>query len=526
MTKDNLSSPSNAASGFSAEELYQRLARQFPVCTMSDEFYYFPQQDYRGLDRGSYDDFSPSALQDLGQFLQAFERDTSGNENALELEERISVVMVRKAVRALREQLTEVRGWETQPTFYLAVAGIGLAQALEAADLPEAWPERTSKFPAFLDQAGRNLRNVPEVFRELGLAMTSDLKSWLHSLQPEYSGLEPCLAALERYSALLIALPPKKDFRQPLELFRRIAREHLGCGMELEEIETELVREVRETEAIMQSAAAALGKSSWREALDSLPLPELPEDGLIGLYRREIENLRGHCREQGFIPENCDESSPVRVRPVPSYLKSIRSAAAYSLPPRHPPAGGTFYLIESEFLRELPPALVREAHLLSAHETYPGHHLLDTCRWAGFHPVRSPLEFPLYYEGWACLAEELLFHTGLFSGPADQLLLARRRYWRAKRGQADLGLQTGKMNFAEAAARIEAAGMSRDRALKVVKQYSLNPGYELCYTIGLRRFRALFERWGRGNPARFVRAVLTQGEIGFDNLELVFRGQR
>jgi len=161
-----------------------------------------------------------------------------------------------------------------------------------------------------------------------------------------------------------------------------------------------------------------------------------------------------------------------------------------------------------------------------AHETYPGHHLLDSSRWGLARSLRRAVEQPIFYEGWACFAEELLRQTGYFSNPGDRLLLARRRLLHAIRAKVDVGLQTGTMNISAAAEYLREAGVSTERAMSSACKYPLNPGYQLCYTLGLRQFLDLFERYGRDNLPDFVQTVLGQGEIHFTDLEKILQKYR
>jgi len=156
--------------------------------------------------------------------------------------------------------------------------------------------------------------------------------------------------------------------------------------------------------------------------------------------------------------------------------------------------------------------------MLTAHETYPGHHLLDISRWNMVRSLRRPVEQPVFYEGWACFAEELLRLTGYFSTPEERFLLAKRRLWRAVRGKVDLGMQKGTMDINAAVGYLEETGVYGKHAVSVVKKYLLNPGYQLCYTLGVRRFLDLFSRFGLNNLQKFVKITLTQGEIGFPAL--------
>jgi uncharacterized protein (DUF885 family) len=161
--------------------------------------------------------------------------------------------------------------------------------------------------------------------------------------------------------------------------------------------------------------------------------------------------------------------------------------------------------------------------MLSAHETYPGHHLLDSSRGRLVRSIRRYIEQPLFYEGWACFAEEMMKITKYFSSPADCLLLAKRRLWRAIRGKIDIGLQTGTMDIETAAGYLQKAGISKEQAISSARKYPLNPGYQVCYTLGLRQFLSLYEKYGQDNLQKFVRTILDQGEIRFTDLETVFK---
>jgi uncharacterized protein (DUF885 family) len=113
--------------------------------------------------------------------------------------------------------------------------------------------------------------------------------------------------------------------------------------------------------------------------------------------------------------------------------------------------------------------------------------------------------------------------TGYFAEPADRLLLARRRFVRAMRGKVDIGLQTGALDFTTAAKYLEKTGIGRERAKLLARKYPLNPGYQLCYTIGLQRFLNMWHQYKNGGLTEFVRAIFDQGEILFTDLEKILR---
>jgi uncharacterized protein (DUF885 family) len=256
---------------------------------------------------------------------------------------------------------------------------------------------------------------------------------------------------------------------------------------------------------------------SWQDVVNNLPRPTIPSGGIGDVYQSIISELAQHCMQQGVVSETSVDQCPVAVEPIPDYMRTVRSNAAFSMPPQHPPQGGTFYILNSGRSDAIPA----EYQLLAAHETYPGHHLLDTSRWNHARPVRRHIEFPIFYEGWASFAEELMFDTGFFSGPTDQMLMAKRRFWRAIRGQVDFDIHMRRRTPAEAVADLAAEGMPSINARAMVQRYCLKPGYQLSYTMGRRRFLRLYEDYhsNDNDPVGFVRKVLAQGEIGFHHLK-------
>ena len=164
--------------------------------------------------------------------------------------------------------------------------------------------------------------------------------------------------------------------------------------------------------------------------------------------------------------------------------------------------------------------------MTTAHETWPGHHLLDISRWSLDRALRRSLEHPLFYEGWACFAEEMTARTGYFTDPWDRFILARRRLRRAVRGVVDLGLQSGSLTFDAAADKLERAGFQRGEARSALPKYALRPGYQVCYTLGLVRFLDLWSRFGGEDFPSFALTVLEEGEVGFGNLERLFEKRR
>ena len=151
--------------------------------------------------------------------------------------------------------------------------------------------------------------------------------------------------------------------------------------------------------------------------------------------------------------------------------------------------------------------------------------MLDASRWNLKRAARRSLERPLFYEGWACLAEVLMEETGAFSNRWDPFILAARRLRRAVRGRVDLCLQSGRMDLKGAEKALANAAFPRRDARSAARKYALRPGYQVCYTVGIRRFLAL--RRSAGKDLRsFVRGVLAEGELDFGELERALKREK
>ena len=508
--------------------MFEVLARTFPVACASDEFFYFPQVRLPEPQWSTWDCFSLDTVAELVQRLSGWENELdllASHESDLEVQ--IDIALLQHFSRTLREHLSEVRIWEFQPTFYLTLVCIGLAEAMESED-SAAKHDRARSLTTFLDQASRNLNCVPVLFRDIALEMVSDTRNYLGFLGKTLPELLSALAALDRFEDVLKNVSTREDFLLPRELLEYILRFHIHCEMNIQEINHTLDQEIDDMQRILDDEARSFvpdgskvkrGHPLWWKALKSIPMPAVGKEGLVGLYQSEVNRLAKHCLEQGLVSPSLVDSCPVRVVSMPSFLSAIRTASSYSIPPKHPPSGGTFYILNNDVPDEAQQKHHREYRMLSAHETYPGHHLLDVSRWSFTRPCRRAVEQPIFYEGWACFAEELMRLTGYFSEPGDRLLLAKRRLWRAIRGKVDIGLQTGTMDISTAAEYLKETSISIEQAMSSVRKYTLNPGYQLCYTLGLRRFLDLFARYSGDNLPNFVKTVLNQGEIDFTDLE-------
>ena len=509
-----------------AGRAYAMIASAFPVCAFSDEFYFFPQVVQTDKDWKAWDDFSAQRVPAVADILRGHESDLSGLvKGDLHDDDRIDAELLLQVLRTLREYLTEVAPHRSQPTFHLTILAAGLAEALASSE-PRAWAGRVAGAPDFLQRATGCLDKVPELFQTLGVEMLRDIHDWILRLQADGFDTGEILKALGAFQG---AIKRAKIVDSPLlpgEVLECLITDHLGSGKSTDSIGSVLQDELDMMEAILAQEAARLAPGlSWAEAERAVPFVEAAGNDLLAVYRRELEGMEDHCRQFGLTPDDTAAGACLEVALVPSCLAAIRASDAYAATPGFPPRGGIFFVMEQGRTRSGRPGRSHEYRMTAAHEAWPGHHLLDSCRWNLERPMRRPIESPLFYEGWACLAEEVMARTGYFDGPWDRFLLAKRRAERAARGLVDLGLQSGRMKTVQAQELLLRVGYRPEVARSVVPKYLLRPGYQLCYTLGLKQGLDMLDRYGRDDIGLFARTVLVQGEIGFERIGRIISGK-
>jgi uncharacterized protein (DUF885 family) len=223
----------------------------------------------------------------------------------------------------------------------------------------------------------------------------------------------------------------------------------------------------------------------------------------------------------GLLEDHLDQ--PVVLAETPIYLRSVRSGASYCTPLSiHPAEQASFYITtggpsgNAKMHIRRRQRLHREYKFLSAHETYPGHHLLDSFRRHLDNQVRRQVESPLFYEGWAYYAESILAESGYVTNELELLVDRKRRLWRAGRCLIDTGLALKWFTTEKAADLLVSVGFAAEEAVDQIERFRLNPGYQLCYSLGKYEILHLRQRFVAAfGWKRFHRLLLEGGEIPF-----------
>ena len=312
-----------------SRSIFETLARTFPISCASDEFYYFPQIRLPDIEWTIWDNYSQEAIADLIGHLSMWNNELDHlASHKMNCESNIDIALIQKLIMTLREQLSEVRVWEYQPSLYLTLSCIGLAEAMESHNR-EAQYERIRGIPAFLDEARHNLNHVPVLFRDIGMQMISDTRNYFLFLRKRIPELNASLRALDRFEKTLRNVSTREDFLLSPDLIERIMSFHINCGMEIQEIDRVLDEEIdrmrqilnKEAKYILLNEATDLNERSlWEEALQHIPSPDIGKTDVVSLYQQEVEKLKQHCITHGFISAQLAESCPVKVSQMPSYF--------------------------------------------------------------------------------------------------------------------------------------------------------------------------------------------------------------
>jgi len=568
-----------------ASRYFSFLARHFPVMCASDEFYFMPRAEeaakhYGRLENFDRDSFSED-LQQIHGFRDIFEKISVP---AGDQESSIDKSLLLSNIDGILIELEEKNVLRYNPLIYLKVAFIGLNHAVSrpaesAETIRDRTMERLGRIPGLLKQAENNLEHVPVSFFVPAQNMIEDCIEYIDEVK-RYLSRNAGPAYIKTLDTLCKkTISSLSGFKQFLKLASSEAAETMtdlrmiGSRKTSDTIEATLHRHflnMRSLEDVYRIGkeermyclaelnrlrTAIDPEKTWQELYDEY----IPTKGdIFSLYRSEHSRLCEFFSSRGF-----DVPVQPHIVHTPRYLQSVRGPASFSASlPTDGPGSDFFYITtETDFpymdmpgsekgnteigrlqkkenlLRheEKPPSirqrtnrrLHREYKFLTAHETIPGHHLLDSRRRMLANPIRRQIESPLFYEGWSCYAESLLIEYGYIDSKIELLVNQKRELWRAARCQIDAGLAAGLLDMNGCIDLLLEAGFEEDEARSQIDRFLLNPGYQLCYTLGRWEILRLKNQYSPPiGLENFHRTLLCAGELPFTLLEKLLAGHR
>jgi uncharacterized protein (DUF885 family) len=518
-----------------ANRYFGHLAECFPVMSASDEFHFLPrsQEAINYYDR--MESLSASSIDDCISVLKTFQREFRRRANREEdSEKQIDLKLMEANATGVLLELEKHQTWRHNPLLYLKIAFIGLDHAItKPADSPQERRERTharlSAIPRLLQQGMDNIDGVPETYYQAAGAMLKDCQNYLREVEespPDVresrfdSYVQEVRSALDVFGRYLQNVRPVPDRKFAGSSIEESLNKHFLSVRQLDDVFQIAVEEWHHMLFLLEKLGSEIDPNeTWQSLYHSYLPKELDDLNTISFYREEIDRM---CRFFSNI-DLCENTlcHTMELTDTPLYLRSVRSGASFAASlTADEKEKSLFYLTTHMPGREAERLLRKRFHreyiFLIAHETIPGHHMLDSVRRKLENPVRRQVESALFYEGWASYAEWLLFEYGYVNGPMEYLVHYKRRLWRSARCQIDAGLPKGLLTRDDAVSLLTTSGFSQKEAIRQIDRFSLNPGYQLCYYLGSHEFLKLKETYGNQMDSNtFYKLVLSSGQIPF-----------
>ena len=530
------------------ESYFEFLAGRFPVMCASDEFDFLPRAENAARYYDKLDRFDSNAIEDSIDQIKSFHKKfMTADGKAGDLEQCIDLELLQANAAGILIELDTKRSWQYNSLLYLKIGFIGLDHALnkpakDFREVRERTLARLSCIPEILKHGIENIRSVPETYYQASLRMAQDCKLYLGEIAnallkrfPDHQdavlkAIHNAGASLENFYQFLTSKSPEPDRQFAVSTLETSLRDHFLSAHSADEIFA-IARE--EWQAILEQLQKRQSQidanKTWEQLYHAFTPYQVAETEILALYKDEIQRLRAFFSRTGFSEELL--SSPIEIKYTPTYLKSVRSSASFAAAFSRDPLEESYFYISTHFSQHnsketdhhLQKRLNREYKMLTAHETIPGHHFLDSFRRKLKNPIRRQIESPLFYEGWASYAESMLTEYGYLSDPLESLVSLKRELWRSARCQIDVGLTIGTLSEHAALDLLTTCGFASAEASRQLDRFRLNPGYQLCYGYGSHEFKQLKKKYGHLSESKeFYEFLLAGGELPFNLIERRF----
>lgn len=231
---------------------------------------------------------------------------------------------------------------------------------------------------------------------------------------------------------------------------------------------------------------------------------EYPEPHEItGAYQSMVKKLKHFIREREIV--TIPDEDRLEVRITPPFLQTYFPTNGYEPCPmlsKSATPGIYWVTLPPERLSEeerhdyLSEHTIYIIPTVTAHETYPGHHL--SCLYArnSVSLVRKMACNPLADEGWAFYTEEMMEEQGFLQIIEQRLFRRKDQLFRAVRALIDVEIHRGAMSLQQGAALLsEKVCLAPEVARSEMRHYATNPTRAICYLVGKDEIMRLRDRY-------------------------------
>lgn len=525
-----------------SEDYFNYMAENYPVMCASDEFYFFPRAKkalsyFKYLDSLGQDKIN----QDVSYIKKLKNKIERLNARNLNLEAKIDIALLNQSMRSYLREFEQVKIWRKDPNIYLKICLFGISQILTKSlfiktDSGQVLVSRIKKIPLLLTEAKINLTQIPRIYKQVSIEMVNvligyfkeDLFGFLNktlTTKDAKSLIKPVILSLEEFRSFVKANLSQKEFLEDKVLLKDLLETSFSYKRDLEEIFEIAQDEYENTLGRMRRLALKIdSQKKWQQILSEYRLNIKKPKELLKLYSSQINKIKNFLVKKDAI--SIPKTQEIKVIETPRYLMPLRASASYSCPlTKNPKEQGIFYVtVYFDKDKGLLQRYFNNVHLeyvfVSAHEAFPGHHLLDSKRKDLKSPIRQQIESALFYEGWASYIETLIVKLGYMNDPIQDLIGLRRQAWRAVRAMLDVGIRIKKLKLEDADKKLKGLGYSSNIVKQMLGHYRITYGYQLCYTMGKFEIERLRKKFvPKFGLKRFHDSVLSSGQIPFDLLE-------
>ncbi|MBI4661427.1 MAG: DUF885 family protein [Verrucomicrobia bacterium] len=391
------------------------------------------------------------------------------------------------------------------------------------------------KASGYLDEAVTLIDRPEPVWRRImdqtasgAPALFEAVQSFLRRVSPETRDAPRILAiqkafAAYRESVMARPLATEGAFAVGVLTLQRRVRDELGLDDTLGEIETLAASEITRVGALLQKACRRFGaRKRPAQIIEEARSQWRPKTDLVAVYRDQTQALVRAFRSAKAVTFPPRETLEVRL--VPEFMRHLFPTAAYTQPGAFEKRQrGIFWVNDLSVTKKSDAEKQAELaqhfglSLTCAHEAYPGHHLQFVT--ANRHPRkwRRLFAHAVFYEGWTLWCEQMMVDLRIDESPWLQVQQFHDALWRCQRILVDVRLQTGRYNYAQAAAHLRRhLGFTTARAEADVNWYTSQPGVPMSYWLGRLENERLRRRLivGRGwSLQRFNDWLLSFGTL-------------
>lgn len=520
-----------------AKKYLTYLAKHFPVMCASGAFPLLPPatESAKWLDR--LDDLSRKGIAKHSAALKRFKEDfLTAASKADTPDSAAQAQAFALSASGVITEMDSVRTWEKAPELYLQIAFTGLEQAVTMPAKNERtrqkrFIKRLRDIPSLLAHAPINIEAISASSRGDSQTMVRDCARYLTNLGTSELGqigkvpkfLNEALSSLKDFDRFVTSKPEIPDDLGPS--FSIMTENVLGSKRSPDEIFSIAEEEYNKRLESLHWFESEVGNGkNWQELYNEYQGP--PTDNLeaVDLVVREIHRLRAFMQESPLAKVFADTG--LRIDPQPLHMAS-------SLRPIHlAPALGAWendpshcyvsaHLFTGRGFRDDPVRLARarkEFAFMTAMQTYPGRHLLNSQRRALGDSPMAQITNPLFMAGWLAFAENLMDELGYLETPLDRLTHHKRGLCRAALAMIDAGLAVGSMDQNRCLSILEEAGFSQDEGLNHVRNIRLTPSCRAMPILGLYEITRLRKK-SRLKIGPFCTALFAGGQLPFAHIE-------